>query len=147
MDNKSDKEKIWMSSIKKEIQVYLYGKAEKKILLVHRWSGHGTQLVKIADKLLEMVIKIVSFNAPAHVYSKESTSLIPEFIAPILELEKQFGPLEFAIGHSLGGMSILNAVKQKLNIKKAVIIGSGDVIQDIIEDFIKKLQLKPKIAT
>ena len=146
MDTKSDKEKMWIPSIKKEIQVYHYGKAEKKILLVHGWSGRGTQLVKIADELLEMGFKIVSFDAPAHGKSKGSTSLMPEFIASILELEKQFGPFEFAIGHSLGGMSILNAVKQKLNIKKAVIIGSGDVIQDIIEDFINKLQLKPKIA-
>ena len=142
MDVKSDKEKIWIPSIKKEIQVYHYGKAEKKILLVHGWSGRGTQLVKIADELLEMGFKIVSFDAPAHGKSKGSTSLMPEFIASILELEKQFGPFEFAIGHSLGGMSILNAVKQKLNIKKAVIIGSGDIIQD----FINKLQLKPKIA-
>jgi pimeloyl-ACP methyl ester carboxylesterase len=146
MDAKSDKEKIWIPSIKKEIQVYQYGKAEKKILLVHGWSGRGTQLVKIADELLEIGFKIVSFDAPAHGKSKGSTSLMPEFIASILELEKQFGPFEFAVGHSLGGMSILNAVKQKLNIKKAIIIGSGDVIQDIIEDFIKKLQLKPKIA-
>ena len=146
MDTKSDKEKMWIPSIKKEIQVYQYGKAEKKILLVHGWSGRGTQLVKIADELLEMGFKIISFDAPAHGKSKGSTSLMPEFIASILELEKQFGPFEFAVGHSIGGMSILNAIKQKLNIKKAVIIGSGDVIQDIIEDFIKKLQLKPKIA-
>ena len=41
----------------------------------------------------------------------------------VLEIEKQFGPFEFAIGHSLGGMSILNAIKQNLSIKKAVIIG------------------------
>jgi pimeloyl-ACP methyl ester carboxylesterase len=69
-----------------------------------------------------------------------------EFIASILELEKQFGPFEFAIGHSLGGMSILNAIRENLKVKKAVIIGSGDIIQDIIDDFIKKLKLKPEIG-
>jgi hypothetical protein len=31
-----------------------------------------------------------------------------DFIAAILEIEKQYGPL---VGHSLGGMSILNAIK------------------------------------
>lgn len=67
-----------------------------------------------------------------------------EFIASILEIEKQYGPFEFAIGHSLGGMSVLNAIKQNLKIKKAVIIGSGDIIQDIIDDFISKLRLNPE---
>jgi len=146
MDIKSDKQKIWIPSIKKEIQVYNYGTGTKKILLVHGWSGRGTQLVKIADELLKMGYQIVSFDAPAHGKSQGKTTLMPEFVASILELEKLFGPFEFAIGHSLGGMSVLNAVKQKLNINKAVIIGSGDIILDIIEDFIKKIKLKPKIA-
>ena len=61
-------------------------------------------------------------------------------------MTKQFGPFEFAIGHSLGGMSILNAINQNLKIKKAIIIGSGDIIQDIINDFTDKLNLKNNIA-
>ena len=31
-------------------------------------------------------------------------------------------------------MSILNTIKQNLQVKKAVVIGSGDVIQDILEE-------------
>ena len=69
---------------------------------------------------------------------------MPEFIASILEMEQKYGPFEYAIGHSLGGMSILNAIKQNLVVKKAVTIGSGDVIQDIIDDFVKNLKLKPE---
>jgi pimeloyl-ACP methyl ester carboxylesterase len=115
--------------------------------LVHGWSGRGTQLVKIADELLQNGFSTISFDAPAHGKSGSKTTLMPEFIASILEIEKQFGPFEYAVGHSLGGMSILNAIKQGLNIKKAVIIGSGDIIQDILDDFVLKMQLKPKIAS
>ena len=43
-------------------------------------------------------------------------------------------------------MSILNAIRENLIVKKVVIIGSGDIIQDIIDDFIKKLKLKPEIG-
>ena len=114
--------------------------------MVHGWSGRGTQLVKIADELLNMGYQIISFDAPAHGKSGTKTTLMPEFIASILELEKQFGPFEFAVGHSLGGMSILNAIKQNLKVKKAVIIGSGDIIQDIIDNFVNKLKLQPKIG-
>ena len=146
MEQKSIQSKLFVLSLKKNIVVYNYGKSDKKILLVHGWSGRGTQLVKIADEMLDLGYSTISFDAPAHGKSEGKTTIMTEFIASILEIEKQFGPFEFAIGHSLGGMSILNAIKQNLNVKKAVIIGSGDIIQDIIDDFIQKLQLKPTIG-
>ena len=102
---------------------------------------------KIADGLLSKGFSTISFDAPAHGKSGSKTTLMPEFIASILEIEKQFGPIEFAIGHSLGGMSILNAIKQGLKVKKTVIIGSGDLIQDILNDFVLKMELKPEIAS
>lgn len=146
MERDSVQKSIEVSEIQKEIVVYEYGKSNKKVLLVHGWSGRGTQLVKIADELLKMGYMTISFDAPAHGKSKGNSSIMIEFIASILEIEKQYGPFEFAIGHSLGGMSVLNAIKQNLQVKKAVIIGSGDIIQDIIDDFIHKLQLKPEFG-
>lgn len=146
MEQESIQSKLFIPSLKKNIMVYNYGKSDKKILLVHGWSGRGTQLVKIADEMLKLGYSTISFDAPAHGKSEGKTTIMTEFIASILEIEKQFGPFEVAIGHSLGGMSILNAIKQNLNVKKTVIIGSGDIIQDIIDDFIKKLELKPKIG-
>jgi pimeloyl-ACP methyl ester carboxylesterase len=146
MESESVQKSMVVPEIQKEIVVYEYGKSDKKILLVHGWSGRGTQLVKIADELLKMGYKTISFDAPAHGKSKGNYSIMTEFIASILEIEKQYGPFEFAIGHSLGGMSVLNAIKQNLQVKKAVIIGSGDIIQDIIDDFICKLQLRPEFG-
>ncbi|MEL1248761.1 alpha/beta hydrolase [Flavobacterium helocola] len=146
MERDSIQKSIVIPEIQKEIVVYEYGKSDKKVLLVHGWSGRGTQLVKIADELLKMGYMTISFDAPAHGKSKGNSSIMIEFIASILEIEKQYGPFEFAIGHSLGGMSVLNAIKQNLQVKKAVIIGSGDIIQDIIDDFICKLQLKPEFG-
>lgn len=146
MNQNSTQKTILIPIINKEIVVYHSGKSEKKVLLVHGWSGRGTQLVKIADELIELDYSIISFDAPAHGKSKGNSTIMTEFIASILVVEQQFGPFEFAIGHSLGGMSILNAIKQNLQVKKAVIIGSGDIIQDIIDDFVKKLKLKSGIG-
>ncbi|MBL7887018.1 MAG: alpha/beta hydrolase [Flavobacterium sp.] len=146
MNENSIQKTILIPNINKEIVVYHYGKSEKKVLLVHGWSGRGTQLVKIADELIELGYSTISFDAPAHGKSKGNSTIMTEFIASILVLEQQFGPFEFAIGHSLGGMSILNAIKQSLHVKKAVVIGSGDIIQDIIDDFVKKLKLNSNIG-
>ena len=146
MEKNSRQEKLFVPKINKEIHLYHYGKSSPKILLVHGWSGRGTQLVKIADALLGDGYAIISFDAPAHGKSGSKTTIMPEFIASILEIDKQYGPFEYVIGHSLGGMSILNAIKQGLKVEKAVIIGSGDIIQDILDSFVLKLELKPEIA-
>lgn len=147
MDKNSLQQSIIITSISKEIVVYTYGKGDKKVLLVHGWSGRGTQLVKIADEMLKLSYSTVSFDAPAHGKSAGKTSNMTEFIAGILELQDKFGPFEFAIGHSLGGMSILNSIKRGLKVQKAVIIGSGDIVEDIMDDFVEKLGMNIAIST
>lgn len=146
MESKSKKQIIKVATIDKEIMTYHYGNADKKILLVHGWSGRGTQLFKIADELLKHNFATVSFDAPAHGKSPGRTSIMTDFIESILEIDKQFGPFEAIIGHSLGGMSTLNAIKKGLKVKNATVIGSGDVVQDIVDDFVYKLKIRPEIS-
>lgn len=145
MDSISRQETVLISSLNKSINVYHLGNSSKKVLLVHGWSGRGTQLCSIADKLVKNGFNTISFDAPAHGKSTGKTSDMTEFIESILVLEKQFGPFEYAVGHSLGAMAVLNAIKQGLIIKRAVIIGSGDIIKDIMDDFTQKLGMN--IAT
>ena len=147
MDRNSIQKLIPIPAIDKEVVLYEYGKSEKKILLVHGWSGRGTQLFKIADELLKAGYSTISFDAPAHGKSPGKTTIMVDFIATILEIDKQFGPFEAAIGHSLGGMSVLNAIKKGLKVNHAVVIGSGDIVEDIMDDFVAKLALKPAIST
>jgi len=96
--------------------------------------------------LLKLGFSTISFDAPAHGKAPGKTSNMTEFIAATLQIEKQFGPFEYAIGHSLGGMTVMNSIKRGLKVKKAILIGSGDVVQDIMDDFILKLGLKSEIS-
>ena len=146
MNTKSRQEIVRIPAINKDVRVYHFGESKRKILLVHGWSGRGTQLVKFAEELVKLNYSTLSFDAPAHGKSPGNSTLMPEFIETILELEKQFGPFEAAIGHSLGGMSLLNATKRGLKINRLVIIGSGDIVKDIIDDFVRKLELHPKFS-
>lgn len=145
MDANSKQEQVYIPTLDKTITVYHYGDSSRKVLLVHGWSGRGTQLRSIADRLLKNGYSTVSFDAPAHGKSGSKTSDMTEFIACILELEKQFGPFKYAIGHSLGAMAVLNAIKRGLKVHKAITIGSGDIVKDIMDDFSEKLGMN--IAT
>lgn len=146
MAKSAQKKMVLIPELNKEVMVYSYGYSKRKVLLIHGWSGRGTQLFKIADKLLENGFMTISFDAPAHGKSTGKTTMMNEFVKTAQFLEKEFGPFEIALGHSLGGMAVLNGVKQGLNIKKAIVIGAGDVITDIIKQFVAKLELKPTLV-
>ena len=103
MDSKSTQTLIEIPKINKKVMLYQYGESSKKILLVHGWSGRGTQLFKIADKLVKVGYSTISFDAPAHGKSPGKTTIMADFVEAILEIEKQFGPFEAAVGHSLEG--------------------------------------------
>ncbi len=146
MYQQATKEMLRIPQLQKRIQVYKYGSGSKKILLIHGWAGRGTQLYKIGEALAEKGFQIVSFDATAHGDSDGKTSAMPEYIESILELDKHLGPFEFAIGHSLGGMALLQAAKDGFQLKRIVSIGAGDSILDICKQFVNRLGLQPKIA-
>ena len=146
MNKSAQKEYLFIPEINKEILVYTYGYSKRKVLMVHGWSGRGTQLYAIADKLLENGYMTISFDAPAHGKSTGKMTIMPEFIAAVKVLNAKFGPFEIAIGHSLGGMTILNNISQGMEVQKAITIGSNDKVSDIIADFVKTIELKPKMA-
>lgn len=146
MDRNTNQKWVYIATIQKEIRVYEYGKSEKRILLVHGWSGRATQLVKIAQTFLDLGYSTVSYDAPGHGKSPGRTSDMRDFIEINLELEKIYGSFEYAIGHSLGGMALLNSIKSGLSLKKAVVVSSGDIIDDIIADFIFNINMTPLVG-
>lgn len=141
---------ITVKSLQKDITVYQYGtnkQANKKALLIHGWNGRGTQLVTIANMLTRQGYDVVAFDAPGHGKSPSTKTNLAEFIQSSLEVQQQFGPFDLVVGHSLGGMTTINALARGLKAKMAIIIGSGDVVEDVVDDFIKQIELKPEIAT
>src|SRR5690606_23303981 len=97
----------FVKALNTSVEIYHYGSPGPTVLLVHGWSGRGTQLVKIADALLESGDHVLSFDAPAHGQSPGQTTLLSEFITCSRDLEKHCGPFESMIGHSLGGLAVL----------------------------------------
>lgn len=140
--------RIKIPTIQKEIVVYEHVKnpSNPNVLLVHGWSGRGTQLVKIGEALLEKNYNVYSFDAPAHGFAPSKQTIMTEFIASIQHLESIYGTFDLMIGHSLGSMSILNALARGSKTNKIVLIGSGDKIEDIVKDFVFKVGFSSKIG-
>ena len=146
MDRNTKQSVIKMPKSEKDIVVYQYGKSKKKILLVHGWSGRGTQLSIIADALLEQGFSTISFDAPAHGKAPGKMSMMPYFIEAIHFLNKKYGPFQAIIGHSLGGMSTLKAIKEGVPTEKAVIIGTANSVTAITKEFVQNLHMDKEVA-
>lgn len=146
MEQNSTQQVITVPAINRDIVVYKYGNSNKKILLIHGWSGTGTQMAVISKQLVAQGFEVISFDAPGHGKAPGKISMMPFFIKSIHHLEKEYGPFHAAIGHSLGGMSILKAVKEGVKLNKLVIIGTANSVTHITKDFAQNMKLNEKVA-
>ncbi len=146
MDSNSKQTRVTVPSINREIVVYEYGTSDRKILLAHGWSGRGTQLAIMAEALLKAGFSVVSFDAPAHGKAPGKMSMMPHFVEAVHFIDKHYGPFEAGIGHSLGGMSMLRAVKEGLKIDRLVIIGTANSVTRITREFAHNMKMNEEVA-
>lgn len=148
LDLLMDQERVVVPSMKRDIVVYknFTPGSGKRILLAHGWSGRGTQMPDLAMALIKEGYEIISFDAPAHGKATGKMSMMPYFIESIEYIEKHYGPFYGAVGHSLGGMSLLKAVKDGFSIKRLVIIGTANSVTHITREFAQNMQLGLKVA-
>lgn len=146
MEKKSKTFALELPKAKKDFTVYENGNGNKKVLLIHGWNGRGTQLVSIAKELVELDYTVISFDAPGHGKSSKNTTVMTEFMEAAFVLERYYKGFDLIIGHSLGAMTTINVLSRGFKAEKAITIGSGDEIMNIIKDFVKGIGLKEKMA-
>jgi len=140
------KSSCYVPKIDKEIQVYRFAGKGPKVLLLHGWSGRGTQLFAIADELRKSNTEVVTFDMPAHGQSLGNKTNIVELVACIKEVYTKYGPFDYAIAHSMGSMALLRALRDGISIKSVVIIGSGDKVRNVFYRFSEQLQFSDKVT-
>lgn len=136
------KEFIHIPKIDKNVLTYTWKNSGESVLLAHGWSGRGAQLYSIAKTLHELGYHVVAYDAPAHGSSSGKLTNVFEMISTIEHLNG-FEKFDHFIGHSLGGMALLNYCSNpEINAKKIVTIGAGDKMRMIFDNYIKTVGLK-----
>ncbi len=140
-------EKAKISSISingKKIKLFEWGKQGNPIVvMVHGWSGRATQFFKFIEPLVIKDYHVVAFDAPAHGLSEGKTTNIKEFYETLSYIEKNIGQIKIGVGHSFGGVSLLYAIKEGLNLDSIVMISSPTIGEDILTAFRKKINASP----
>jgi len=126
------------------ITTYAWGESGPMVLLVHGWSGRGSQLGAFVNPLLEAGYRVISFDAPAHGMSSGKRTTIYEIADVIVGLQSHYGNFDAVITHSFGGPSTALALKRGFAIKRMVSLSPPSTTRKLVEKFLSALRIPKK---
>lgn len=132
----------------KNIATFSWGGSESdsrpSILLVHGWSGRGTQMGPFVEPLIDAGYRVISFDAPAHGKSSGKQTTLYEISDTVLAMQEIFGEFEAVITHSFGGPCTALAITHGLKINRFVCIAPPATTLGLIDKFSEALHLTSK---
>ena len=121
----------------KTVKIYKMKGKGSKILFVHGWSSRASKFHKIISYFRSKDFDITAVDMPAHGQSSSKRSHLPEFSDIVYDLSKDKGPFDTIIGHSMGAVAGLNAIKMGQNFKNVVLISpAAYAIDPIFRNFV-----------
>ena len=127
----------------KRIAVYHWGQGPT-VMLVHGWSGRGTQLGGLVEPLVAAGYRVVAFDAPAHGRSDGRDTTLPEVSEAILRVASDFSPVHAVIAHSFGVPCVLFALQQQAFARRVVAFSTPATLEGLVAKFSGMLALSPR---
>ncbi len=125
--------------------VFETGTGEEIVLMIHGWSGRGSQFFKLAQKL-QNDYRLLLIEAPGHGAHLGKRTHMLAFVEAIEATEQALGKAKFAVGHSLGGMALFNSLEQGSSFQKLVIAGTPANVRNVTNDFCLKVAANERVA-
>ena len=95
-----------------DLQAYVFepdGPAAASVLLVHGWTGEAAFMSAFAEQFRRRGLRAVLFDLPAHGRSSGAHTTLISCGHAVREVAEALGPIQYAVGHSLGGHAVLLA--------------------------------------
>lgn len=140
----ADRSKIGVGGLK--LQTYTWGKGAKKVLLVHGWESNSSRWGDLKDRLVKEGYTVISLDAPGHGNSEGKHIDIPLYGKAIDQLVFLHKP-NFAIGHSLGGTTLLYQyyTKPLAGVEKLVLLAPSSELTNLMKGFQTTIGLSASI--
>jgi pimeloyl-ACP methyl ester carboxylesterase len=96
------------------------------VLLLHGWGGHASQMLPLAQALIEQGLQPVLVDLPAHGRSQGSTSNLPQFARAIeyltARLQQQGHEVRAVVAHSLAANALAYAAARGLPVARLALL-------------------------
>ncbi len=121
-----------------------YG-AGPTVYLVHGWGGRAGRWWALAEPLLDLGYRVVTFDAPGHGASPGKLSSIPEFARALMAVVADRGPAHAVVAHSLGGAATALAASWGLDAGRFVLLAPPADPASWAEEFGEVLGARPEV--
>ncbi|MBL0334462.1 MAG: alpha/beta fold hydrolase [Chitinophagaceae bacterium] len=120
---------------------------DKKALIVHGYESTVLNFDRYIKPLVKKGYEVLAFDAPAHGRSGGKKINAPLYKKMILEINRQFGPLDAMIAHSFGGLAAALAMEEINHTAnhKMVLIAPATETPTAIDSFFRFLKLDPAL--
>lgn len=95
---------------------YIWGDGERRVLLVHGWSGNAGHVAVLADALAAEGLTVVAMDLPGHGESEGKESSVIHFAKAIEAANDRYGPFHAIVAHSLGAPATTYAMSRGLGL-------------------------------
>lgn len=117
------------------------------VMLLHGWTGRGSQMGAFVEPLLESGFRVIAFDNHGH--DKTPGKATHLFLQSAVQraLAEKIGPIQAIITHSFGGMVTAYSLKHGMQTQKIVCISPPSRFDFLLERFSKSLHLPKSIQT
>lgn len=115
------------------------------VLLVHGWSGRGSQMASFAPPLVAGGLSVVTFDAPAHGRSSGRLASVPLFADALAAVHAHVGGVRAVVAHSMGAPSVALALLRGLRLDAAVFVGPPRSPVEPFRQFCEAFELSPRV--
>lgn len=126
------------------IPVWSWGEGPA-VLLVHGWSGRGSQMAVFAAPLVAAGFRVLAADMPGHGDAGGKVSGLPYFEPAIQAVAERFGPLHGAIAHSLGTAAVTLAIERGLHVERLVYLSPPEDLAGYLVKMSLYLDFPPEV--
>ncbi len=130
----------------KKITYYSWGKGQT-VFMMHGWAGKAAQFELIVKTFVQNGYQVIAPDGPAHGNSTGKESSAFEFVSLLKLLRSNYPNIVGYIGHSLGGLVLMNLLSEQIDLKKTVIINSPTEGAHVMNSFLNILGASSKTAS
>lgn len=117
------------------------GEARGTTLCLHGWQGRATQFGVLAKALVDQGQRVISMTGTAHgtTHGRETTPV--DFARDLLLMDREQGPFDALVGHSMGAAASVVALSWGLRAEKAALIAGPSSLKSVINRFVDLVML------
>ncbi len=95
-----------------------------RVLLVHGWNAAAADWAPLARRLAARGMDVYAVDLPGHGRARGRTSSLPRFVRALERIDREHGPFDVWIGHSMGGNAALTLLARGARARRLVLLGA-----------------------